>query len=100
MLTVEINGGLGNQLFQMAFLEYLYKNTDIPIQIVESNMMDKSPHATHITYLNSIFRYWRKFISLSNKTILTIYEENLNPKNWVEYAKSGAFVPATILIPR
>jgi glycosyl transferase family 25 len=89
MLTVEINGGLGNQLFQMAFLEYLYKNTNIPIQVVEWNMMDKSPHATHITYLNSIFSYWRKFISLSNKTNLTIYEENLNPKNWIEYAKSG-----------
>jgi hypothetical protein len=57
MITVHLQGGLGNQLFQLAFLEWMSKKTgkDVYINSLES------PTTVHSKeqYFNTIFKNWR-----------------------------------------
>jgi len=54
MITVQLKAGLGNQLFQLAFLEYL---SDTESFLVQHNTT--SPHS-NVNYLNTIFENWIK----------------------------------------
>jgi len=55
-ITVNLNAGLGNQLFQLAFLEYMSKRNNIPIRLTSL----RSPHTDHsnVNYFESIFKRW------------------------------------------
>ena len=57
MITVNLQGGLGNQLFQLAFLDWMSKKTGKQTYI--SSL--ESPRTVHSDeqYFNTIFRNWR-----------------------------------------
>ena len=59
MLSVELKGGLGNQLFQLGFLDYISKITGRSIYL--NNL--QSPHTEHSQnqYYETIFQEWKKF---------------------------------------
>jgi len=55
-VTVYLQGGLGNQLFQLAFLDYVSKRNNIPGKIITTI----SPGTVHSNsnYFQSIFKNW------------------------------------------
>lgn len=57
MLTVHLQGGLGNQLFQLGFLDYVHHKTGRSIYLSEL----KSPITLHSSeqYLETIFKEWK-----------------------------------------
>lgn len=59
MLSVELKGGLGNQLFQLGFLDYISKITGRSIYL--NNL--QSPYTEHsqTQYYETIFQEWKKF---------------------------------------
>jgi hypothetical protein len=66
MLTVHLQGGLGNQLFQLAFLDYVQYKSGRPIYLSDL----KSPKTIHSSeqYFETIFKEWRvlyKYLSAS-----------------------------------
>jgi hypothetical protein len=68
MLTVDLKGGLGNQLFMLGFLDYASKITERPIFI--STLM--SPQTVHSReqYFNTIFKKWAGLYNPSRFRIL------------------------------
>jgi len=80
MLTVELQGGLGNQLFQLAFLEYASSISGKPWYIHTL----ESPRTVHSTeqYYETIFKNWKHYVG--NKYINYIIQENknLNYQDW------------------
>ena len=72
MLTVNLIGGLGNQLFGLAFLEYASRICKEPIYI--SSL--KSPVTVHNgkEYFKTIFKHWRQFYR--RKKAVQIEEEH------------------------
>ena len=56
MLTIQLQGGLGNQLFQLAALEYYSKTTKLPLFINEK--VTPRTHHSKQNYYNSIFLNW------------------------------------------
>jgi hypothetical protein len=58
MLTVHLQGGLGNQLFQLAFLDYVQHKSGRPIYLSDLT----SPKTIHSSeqYFESIFKQWKK----------------------------------------
>jgi len=79
MLTVQLQGGLGNQLFQIAFLEYASRLTRQSLIISDLN----SPSTAHggSGYYNTIFKHWKQFYNPIN---LPIVSENpkMNSQDW------------------
>jgi len=59
MITVQLSGGLGNQLFQLAFLEYATHLTKTSLTITDIS----SPKTVHggKGYYETIFKHWKKF---------------------------------------
>jgi hypothetical protein len=80
MLTVCLWGGLGNQLFQLAFLDYMSKKTGKKKYI--SSL--KSPNTVHSNenYFETIFKNWK---SLYNEQSSVVVNEipNLDKQEWV-----------------
>jgi hypothetical protein len=79
MLSIELTGGLGNQLFQLAFLEYVSKINNQPLFI--SNL--SSPVTKHggKGYYNTIFKHWNQFYKKIDLPIL--YENSkMNYQDW------------------
>jgi hypothetical protein len=68
MITVHLQGGIGNQLFQLAFLEYVCRLTQQPLAINDL----RSPVSGHggVGYYESIFKYWKRFYMLHSLPIL------------------------------
>ena len=58
MLTVHLQGGLGNQLFQLAFLDYVQHKSGRQIYI--SDLKSPSPHSKE-QYFETIFKEWKPF---------------------------------------
>jgi hypothetical protein len=61
MITVQLQGGLGNQLFQLAFLDYISKKTG-----KEKILMTlQSPNTVHsgVQYYETIFKKWRSLLN-------------------------------------
>ena len=79
MLTVQLQGGLGNQLFQLAFLEYVSGLTKKSLIISDL----RSPLSAHssVEYYNTIFKHWNQFYKCVN---LPITKENpkMNYQDW------------------
>ena len=83
MFTVNLCGGIGNQLFQIAFLEYLQKHTGIKFYIRSSDISKYiSPHA-HTCYFDTLLSNWKEY---SNDILptLDIHEHHLHPKDWID----------------
>lgn len=55
MITVELRAGLGNQLFQLAFLEHLSSVKHIDACLTQTNV--SSPHS-NTNYLYTVFERW------------------------------------------
>jgi hypothetical protein len=57
MLTVHLQGGLGNQLFQLGFLDYVHHKTGRQIYLSDL----KSPKTVHSSeqYFETIFKEWK-----------------------------------------
>ena len=71
MLTVKLQGGLGNQLFQLAFLEYASHISRKPLYISDLS----SPTTVHggTNYYSTIFKHWKQFYQ-NKQTQITLYE--------------------------
>jgi len=77
-VTVYLQGGLGNQLFQLAFLDYVSKRNKIPGKITTT----RSPGTVHsnANYFESIFKNW--IADTTNEKVRAIINEerlNLDP---------------------
>lgn len=68
MLTINLQGGLGNQIFQLAFLEYACRLTRTSLVITDIN----SPKTKHggAGYYNTIFKHWKQFYRNMNLPII------------------------------
>jgi hypothetical protein len=83
MKTVFLMGGLGNFMFQVAFLEYLRIN-GIPVFINEH--MFRSPHSG-TDYFQNIFINWASLIQPQISS--TVLREHLgHPKDWISILKT------------
>lgn len=71
-VTVYLQGGLGNQLFQLAFLDYVSKRNNVPGKIYTT----RSPGTVHSTanYFESIFKNW--IAHYTNDQITSIINED------------------------
>ena len=79
MVTVELQGGIGNQLFQLAFLDYVSRlNTAIPFLEHTRNVSTHSQQP----YFETIFKNWKCSEKSDVKINRTIHEYNLTPQNW------------------
>jgi hypothetical protein len=83
MYTANLQGGLGNQLFQLAFLEYLQKHTGIKYYIRIYDVSRQISQHSSVSYFDSIFRQFKEYAS-DVCSALTFREENLHPKNWID----------------
>jgi len=72
MLTINLQGGLCNQLFQLAFLEYACRLTRKSLVIADIN----SPKTIHggSGYYNTIFKHWKQFYK--NISLIRISENS------------------------
>jgi hypothetical protein len=72
--TVHLMGGLGNQMFQLAFLEYIQKITGGRTFLANLN----SPYTNHSNerYFDTIFREWRAICDVSIPTPRIVREEH------------------------
>jgi len=86
MFTANLQGGLGNQLFQIAFLEYLQKHTGIKYYIRQSDISRHISRHSSSNYFDSIFRQFKEYANDICAT-LTFQEENLYPKDWIDIVR-------------
>jgi glycosyl transferase family 25 len=80
MITVDLMGGLGNQLFQLAFLQHIHEETNIPIYILWK-YTNVSPHTT-LQYFETIFKQWKSLIREIDTSDHMISEYKIHPDNW------------------
>jgi len=86
MFTANLQGGLGNQLFQLAFLEYLQKHTDIKYYIRQTDISRRISEHSSSNYFDSIFRQFKDYANDLCATLI-FHEENLNPKDWIDIVR-------------
>ena len=74
-VSVYLQGGLGNQLFQLAFLEYISKRNNTPDRLLTT----QSPGTVHsnANYFETIFKNWCTKL-VSGMIVKPISEENLS----------------------
>jgi hypothetical protein len=78
-ITVKLQGGLGNQLFQLAFLEYVSQlNNALPY--IEDTTSRISCHSFN-NYFETIFSNW-KCLEKNIQSEKNLYEVNLEPCDW------------------
>ena len=80
MLTIRLQGGLGNQLFQLAFLLYISKISDIPYFL--QNL--QSPLTVHSReeYFESIFKNFRNKLNLISVKRTLLENSELAFEDW------------------
>ena len=79
MIVIELMGGLGNWMFQIAFAEYLKQHFGKEVRLY---IASKSPHSSN-DLVNSIFENWKESLT-QNNNIQHFFENNLHPHNWEE----------------
>jgi hypothetical protein len=79
-VSIHLMGGLGNQLFQLAFLDYISKNTGYIPCIEDTNYMCE--HSS-IPYFNSIFQNWKHLDGPMHFFTLNIVEYDLKEDDWI-----------------
>lgn len=79
MISIQLMGGLGNQIFQIAFLEYISKINNQ--QLFISNLT--SPITGHggIGYYNTIFKHWNQFYKNVDLPVLS-ENSKMNYQDW------------------
>lgn len=85
MITVKLIGGLGNWMFQIAFLEYL---NDHNIHTYIHSNIETSPHSS-INYLETIFSKWNDKLRY-NPNHIVIREDSNHHRDFVSECKSLA----------
>jgi len=80
MISIKQCGGLGNQLFQIAFLEYASKISKKKLYI--STPVSPPTHHTSADYFSSIFKNWKsEYLRVNNS--ISIQEEKSRPyEDW------------------
>lgn len=78
LLTIELAGGLGNQLFQLAALMSISKRTKYTPYI--QTVANPSPH-TNLSYFNTIFQSY-KVLHSTIRPRSHLIEENVLKHNW------------------
>jgi hypothetical protein len=89
MLTVHLQGGLGNQLFQLGFLDYIQRKTGRPIYLSDL----KSPSTVHSSkqYFESIFKEWR--VLYKDIAASYIHENSAgNEQEWAMHSGNTCYV--------
>jgi Glycosyl transferase family 11 len=79
MLTVGINAGLGNQMFKLASLEGIAKETNRCFYL-NQNSVYGSPHSQR-NYFESIFKNWKQYIS-NQRAVSVKDESSFRPMIW------------------
>lgn len=80
MLTVKLQGGLGNQLFQLAAGECFSKQNKKTFYI-SSFESPKTIHSNE-NYFNSIFKNWKSFFHKDVNSKLLIENSTMSPELW------------------
>jgi hypothetical protein len=80
MITVSLCGGLGNQLFQLAALDTISKQTETT-PFLESESTTPTYHSQQ-DYFKTIFLGVRKNFTQLNSEVKTIYEPSYQFRNW------------------
>jgi len=76
-IRVKLNGRLGNQLFQIAFSEYLKNHFQTDVTFETSHLPPE-----HLTYLSTVLNPWSHLIdSVPSNDIV---EHNLHPQDWIK----------------
>lgn len=78
MLSVKLQGGLGNWLFQLAAGETIAKECNK--QFFISNLVSHSVHS-NINYFTNICKYWESLYD-RNKSVVEFPEPSFNLQNW------------------
>jgi hypothetical protein len=79
MATIELQGGLGNQLFQLAFLDYICQLNGATPSITWNDSVFKH---SKLDYFNSIFKNWKSIVN-NIHTDNIIHEESDNQRRWI-----------------
>ena len=89
MLTVHLQGGLGNQLFQLGFLDFLKYKTNK--QIYLSNL--KSPETVHSSeqYFESIFQEWKGIYKDTAASYIHEHPKMIQ-QEWAIYPENTCYV--------
>ena len=77
MIVVELKGGFGNWMFQIAFCEYLKQFSNFKPQIC---ILTHSPHNS-TDLMSGVFQNWKESLT-KNNTIHHFNEEFLLPYDW------------------
>ena len=79
MITIELQGGLGNQLFQLAFLDYISQTTNSEPFLYQNN---HTTHHSKTNYLDTIFFEWKHLYKELpiHKMIYETEVYNVNPE--------------------
>ena len=88
MFTVNLKGGLCNQLFQIAFLEYIKKNTGIDYFIQSNDVSRNVSVHSNISYFDTILKHWKQYSNTTTPTLLISEHENMYPENWIGIANT------------
>lgn len=84
--TVVFQGGLGNQLFQLAFLEYICKKTGRKPFL--NDISNNCGSHTKQVYFNSIFQNWKTWYNPLPISIVLSENSKLASEDWVNSVKS------------
>jgi len=79
MVTVELQGGLGNQLFQIAFLDYVSSINSATSFLEHTQQVS---YHTQQNYFDTIFKKWKCIQKSGVKIDKVIREDNLTPQDW------------------
>jgi len=86
-VIVQLMGGLGNWLFQIAFAEYLSKH-GVPIKL---EVVSKSPHSSE-EYMNTVLAPWKPDMLPHGMNFILgrqhFNEERLQMYNWIQIVQS------------
>jgi len=95
MISVHLKGGLGNQLFQLGFLDYIRYKSDRQIYLSDL----KSPETIHSKeqYFESIFQEWKIFYkqtagSYIHETPTMCIEEDIGNICYVGYFQNYTYI--------
>ena len=79
-LTVQLMGGLGNQLFQAAFADSLSKSGyDVKLYVDSQSFK----HSSQI-YLTTVLQHWHNCQIFKVPSSVVLNEVNLSSKNWID----------------
>ena len=91
MISISLNGGLGNQLFQLGFLEYVKKITGKQIFLSDLS----SPKTSHSSeqYFETIFEEWKNYFTSNSIEFSVVHEDSTLPfHEWKTLSENICYV--------